>query len=360
VIAAADFGVAGDGASDNTGELIALRNHIRGGPDRRWLVEFEPGHYCYTDNRWAMFGDRDVVLDFNNSKVECFADAILPLGAGPIVWDVEYPVTKTAANPISPPGQLIADVRVGQDVAILVDAGDGFVPGDRVLVAGYIQQLTEDGTQGWGWPPNFRYFEWKRVAEVIDRNTLRFADPFRFEYLASWPDLVHGFNRLPYGAPRIWRCRLDDGRHTNRSLTIRNAHFIRGRNRQGGTFTPISGRGWDFRLEHCTGAGGTLLWPAESRRSEYLDCQLWCQQVELDKIAESVRFERCDIRNRLSGGGGSVLDVSFRDCNIYGFVQATPRRSWRFEGACNLYGGVHLSPGLTNTPFALTGTASPV
>jgi hypothetical protein len=41
-------------------------------------------------------------------------------------------------------------------------------------------------------------------------------------------------------------------------------------------------------------------------------------------------------------------------------VQATPRRSWRFEGACRFYGGVHLSTGLTNTPFALTSTAGPV
>ena len=36
--------------------------------------------------------------------------------------------------------------------------------------------------------------------------------------------ILHGGR--PYGAPRIWRCRLDDGRQTNRSLTIRNANFI--------------------------------------------------------------------------------------------------------------------------------------
>jgi hypothetical protein len=360
VLNAGDFNVIGDGQQHNTLELMALRDHIRAGPDRIWRVEFEPGHYCYLDNRWLMFGDRTVILDFNNSKVECFADAILPLGAGPISWVAEYPATPTAANRTTPPGHRIEDTRVGQDVARLVIGDDGFLAGDRVLVAGYIQQTNEDGSQGWGWPPNYRAFEWKRVAEVLDRNTLRFEDPFRFEYLESWPDLLHTFNNLPYGAPRIWRCRLDDGRHTNRSLTIRNATFIRGRNRAPGTFTPISGRGWDFRLEHCTAAAGTLLWPSEARRSDYIDCQLWCQQVELDKIAECVRFDRCDIRNRLSSGGAGAIEVSFRDCNFYGFVQATPRRSWRFEGACNLYGGVHLTPGLTNTPFALTGMAGPV
>jgi len=357
VLNAKDFNVIGDGQQHNTLELMALRDHIRAGPDWVWHVEFEPGHYCYADNRWALFGDRTVILDFNNSKVECFADAILPLGAGPISWVAEYPATPTVANRTTPPGHQIEDTKVGQDVARLVIGADGFVPGDRVLVAGYIQQTSQDGTEGWGWPPNFRAFEWKRIIEVIDRHTLRFEDPFRFEYLKSWPDLVHSFNGQPYGAPRIWRCRLDDGRHINRSLTIRNANFIRGRDRAPGTFTPIAPHGWHLTLENCTASPGTVCWPSEAKRNDYIDCQLWCEQVEMDKIVESVRFERCEIRNRLSSGGAGVLDATFRDCNFYGFVQGTPRRSWTVDG-CHFYAGVHLSTGLTNTPFALNSKAS--
>jgi len=357
---AKDFGVVGDGQQHNTLELIALRDHIRAGPDRIWHVEFEPGHYAYGDERWLLFGNRTVILEFNNSTVECLARPLLPLGAGPITWVAEYPATPTSANATSPPGYLIEDTEAGQDIARLVAGDDGFVAGDRVLVAGCIQQTSQDGTEGWGWPPNFKVFEWKRIVEVIDSSTLRFEDPFRFEYRTSWPDLVHSFNGLPYGAPRLWRCRLDDGRHINRSLTIRNANFIGGRDRAPGTFSPISPRGWHLALESCRADAGTVCWPSEARRNDYVDCQLWCHQVEMDKIVESVRFERCEIRNRLSSGGASVLDVSFRDCNFYGFVQATPRRSWTFEGACHFYGGVQLGPGLTNTPLALTGRASAV
>ena len=53
-----------------------------------------------------------------------------------------------------------------------------------------------------------------------------------------------------------------------------------------------------------------------------------------------------------------MLDVTFRDCNLYGFVQVTPR-SWRHEG-CRFYNGLHLSAGLTNTPFIIDGCAGDV
>ena len=364
ILQAADFDVHGDGQTDNTKFLAALRDHIRTGPDRIWHVEFEPGHYAYSDNRWAMFGDRTVILEFNHSTVECFADAILPLGAGPLVWKPEYPAPQNVD--IFIPGDLIESVSavakggfVQTDTVMLKEAVAGqYRRGDRVLVAGYIQQTTEDGTQGWGWPPNFRYFEWKRVAEVIDGDTLRFEDPFRYSYDARWPDLLHG--GWPYGAPRIWRCRLDDGRQINRSLTIRNANFIGGRSRLAGSFTPISGTGWHMRIEGCTASPETVCWPSVAKRNDFVDCRLSCQEVEMDKIVESVRFDRCEIRNRLASGGAGVLDVSFRDCNFYGFVQVTPRHFWRFEGACHFYNGLHYAAGLTNTPFALTSTANAV
>jgi hypothetical protein len=48
-------------------------------------VIFPPGgHVIYADNRWAEFGDREVVLDFAGSTAECPTDTILPGGAGPI------------------------------------------------------------------------------------------------------------------------------------------------------------------------------------------------------------------------------------------------------------------------------------
>ena len=109
-----DFGVKGDGQHHNVLELMALRDHIRGGPDRIWHVEFEPGHYAWGDERWAAFGNRTVVLEFNNSTVESLSRPLLPLGTGPISWMANYPVAPTVPNTTFSPGHRIESVARGR------------------------------------------------------------------------------------------------------------------------------------------------------------------------------------------------------------------------------------------------------
>ena len=133
-INAEDFGVVGDGERHNTLELIALRDHIRDGPDRVWQVEFEPGHYAYEDERWLLFGARTVVLEFNNSTVECKARPLLPLATNSISFDNEFPA-KHAFNKAA--GLLIESVEVNATEAKLAQPAPGhFLPGDAVLAAG--------------------------------------------------------------------------------------------------------------------------------------------------------------------------------------------------------------------------------
>jgi hypothetical protein len=360
---AQDFGVVGDGQQHNTPELMALRDHIRAGPDRIWQVEFEPGHYLYHDERWLNFADRTVILEFNGSSVECAARPFLPLGAGPIAWDAEFPATQTIANATIQAGHLIETAPAGaHEVRLKEAAPDYYRTGDLILVAGDLQQLSEDGTRGWGWPPNFARFGWHRVERMADAQTVLLADSLRYTYDANWPDFPTDFFGAPriYGAPRIFGGRLDDGREIIRSLTIRNANFIAGRNQPARTLTPLSGRGWHIRFENCSTGENTLCWPSECYRNDYVNCRFGGRHVEMDKIVEQCSMERCEVHGALTSGGGSVLDASFRDVRFYGLVQATPRRSWRFEGACHFEEGVMLSRGLTNTPFALTGTASQV
>jgi hypothetical protein len=354
-----DFGVVGDGQQDNTPELIALRDHIRAGPGATWHVNFQPGHYAYSDERWALFGDRTVILEFNDSTVECIARPLLPLGAGPITWNAEFPARPTIANTTVQAGHLIETAPAGaREVRLKESAPDYFRKGDLVLVAGDLQQFTEDGTRGWGWPPNFARFGWHRVERMADAQTV-LVDPLRYTYDANWPDFPTDFFGAPriYGAPRIFRGRLDDGRQIIRSLTIRNANFIAGRNRPAGTLTPLSARGWHIRFENCSTGENTLCWPSECYRNDHADCRFGGRQVEIDKIVEKCSMERCEVYGELTSGRGSALDVSFRDVRFYGSVRATPRRSWIMDG-CQFHNGVQLSAGLTDTPFALNGLAS--
>ena len=46
VLAAEDYGTVGDGQTDNTAGLMAIRDQVRAGTDRVWTVDFDPGHYC--------------------------------------------------------------------------------------------------------------------------------------------------------------------------------------------------------------------------------------------------------------------------------------------------------------------------
>ena len=349
-INAEDFGVVGDGERHNTLELIALRDHIRDGPDRVWQVEFEPGHYAYEDERWLSFGGRTVVLEFNNSTVECKARPLLPLATNTISFDNEFPA-KHAFNKAA--GLLIESVEVNATEAKLAQPAPGhFLPGEAVLAAGRIQQFNSDGTKGNGWPPNFRYFEWKLVRDMPDEQTVRFVDPFRFSYDAAWPDFLH--DNTPYGAPRLFRCLLGDGRRINRSLTIRNARFIKGRS-QVEERSALGLNGLHIRLENCTTADDVNCWPTVAKRVELVGCRLG--SMEMDKIVESVLLDGCEVYRGLSSGGAGVLDVRIKDTSLYGFVQATPRRSWIMDNS-HAYGGVMLSKGLTNTPLTLSGTAS--
>ena len=64
--------------------------------------------------------------------------------------------------------------------------------------------------------------------------------------------------------------------------------------------------------------------PTGAGRVEFMDCKIGSREIEMDKIVESVLFERCDLRAWRAAARG-VLNVRFIDCNIYGFMQGTPR-----------------------------------
>jgi hypothetical protein len=87
---------------------------------------------------------------------------------------------------------------------------------------------------------------------------------------------------------------------------------------------------------------------------DFIICRL--SRMEMDKIVEQVALNGCEVYGNLTSGGAGVLDAPVKDTSIYGFVRATPRRSWVFD-ECRAYDGVMMSKGLNHTPFALTSAA---
>lgn len=339
--------LVGDGQTDNSSGLLALRDTVRSAPDTPTVIEFPTGHYVYTDERWSSFGDREVILDFQGSQVECAARPFFPLGNGPIVWDLESGRGSTVV-----PGDLI-ESAAASDFAVLTAGADAYAPGDKVFIGGFIQQTSADGTRQFGWPPNFRFFEYGAVA-AVDGQEVRLTAPLRFSYDAGWPDLPGGFGGVVLGAARIWRLRLDDGRQVNRELTIRNANFVAGRDRT--EHTPLSPRGWHITIENCTTGPGTVVWPAEAKRLIYRGCNFGGESVELDKLVDTCRFESCTFTDPVTGGGACVLNATFEDCVFRNLVRLSPR-FMKFNAACMFHSTLQLSKGVANTPFRLTGKA---
>ena len=364
LIDASDFGLVGDSVTDNTMGLRRLRDHIRGLEDRPVVVDFEPGHYLYTDNTWWKFGERSVTLRFNGARVENVSEhawarswGLLPASNNPHGFspdDVPFSATETTV----PAGTRFhsADASAQQ---IQLFTPLPLIPGEAVLLTGYIQQVREvDGVrEGWGWPPNYRVYEYKTV-ESVDGNVVRFTERLRHAYDENWPDWeqtpLAGHTHL-YGAARLFLTQGTGWRQL-RSLRIQGAVFVANRNK---THTPLGFTGRKFELIGCRTEGEVHTYMNHVEDFEARDCDFG--RVEVDKINRRVRFDRCLHRGPLFSMGAGAEQLSLRDCDIMGDGVTglnTAGRNVRFEGTVRVHGKVVLwnSPTLSVPgPVVLTG-----
>lgn len=292
-------------------------------PPEGGVLTLEAGRtYTYTNEQWLTFGNRPVIIEGNGATLVSQARdrRIMPLGVGPILWD------GTTGNL----GQRIESVAAGERSLQLLEKGD-FSIGDAVLVAGYIQQITDDvPPKSWGWPPNFRYFEYHTV-EHVDGDAVILSEPLRFSYDASWTEYDGTAFGSPFifGAPRIWRWRHSDGRGPNLSLVVRNVTF------DGNSFGTSM---LHLRLENCM-IETPNFWPTICQSVELVNCTL--AGMEPDKIIESVTMEGGEVLGRLGGGGAGFLSLRFKNVRFREFVQFVGREIV-FEN-CRFDRGLHFA-----------------
>jgi hypothetical protein len=283
-------------------------------------------HLGYNDNRWLQFGERTVELDLEGGALECFAGPLLPIGVDPISWVVPYPTRETAENAIHPPGHLIGPVAAGSTVIRLVEpaAPGEFRPGDALLICGDVQQVNEDGTRGWGWPPNCRAIDWRRVA-VVDGQTIQLTEPLEFDYDGAWPDYPHGINArdVPFGRPRVFNARYGEQQMT-RSLTIRNGRLVRGRFAPAQHDVALALRALHIRLEDCEIGEGVHAFPTVAAAVEIARTTL--ATLEWDKLVGRALLQDCEVVGTVSGGSAGCLDVTLAGTRIGGQLAGIYRR----------------------------------
>ena len=295
-IHAADFGIIGDNFSDNTSQLLALREYLLDTPGT--TVKFKPGHYLYRNPYWLR-GVNNCVIDAYGARFENILErSVVPGGSDWVqdrgsIWLNDVPFIIHGATdlinnsgPVYFYGFLFSTATTQQTSITLKNSGDAvnFDAGDRVCIAGYNQFQSVIG-----FPPNYRYWEVLSVESVVDA-VVKFTTPIKHSYNENWRDSGG------YGKPRIIRLNRDAPNDYYRyidNLTIRGATFLPNRNNSSIYPTQTAFMGVrSLRLVDCT-------FPAKP----------------VSDFCEEIIFENCDIRASDSELGDKMNGtLTFNNC----------------------------------------------
>jgi hypothetical protein len=225
ILLASNYGIApGNSATVNDTGFAALKAAMAASPNTIWHVIFASGAYTYTNNRW-LWGIQNVIIDAYGASFQCTSSSDGNAGNQIPLYvndpfddsgDTPWPHT-TYVN-----GDLINTVASGAASVTTTTAGNAahYSAGMPVLLYGYDQQ-------GWGYPPNPRYFEYKTVLSAnASTGVVTFTDFLQNFYDSRWWDTLYGDGtQLYHGAPRILS--LQRANYTQANLIwIKGATFL--------------------------------------------------------------------------------------------------------------------------------------
>lgn len=322
-----DFGAVGDGRTNNTPALQALRNYLLKDTTRAYNILFPAGTYCYDNNNWlAQCGV--VTLHGDNAKLCCtygggYGGDKAPLSAPFFFRDYgnDRPGNWRGIENF---GYRINTANAGATSIKFITPSDAarFSVGDRVLIHGFDQQFG-------GYPPNMRYFEWNAVTAVdTTAGSLLLARGLKYQYRADWCDTNYS-EGVYAGKARV--CNLDriNGK-VLRSLTIRGIEFLINPNAPGPDDNAFQVCADDLLLENVVIPGES--WPGFNRTFTANNTQ-FRQTVQGDKWIDVAKFSKCSFAPTNSGttiaidAFTGVNNAIFEDCKIDGVPSLAPRRA---------------------------------
>jgi hypothetical protein len=200
IIDVSDFGIRGDGKTDNTSAFFKLRRHLMAHPEVGYTLVFPNGRYHYQDGFWLrgvrayrLLGNGSV---FCNIRPDRYHPQHRTLVLNPGMFtDLNRLPHGTEEHYTSQCGDLIADAVAGASTVELLDTPPAgrYVPGMPVLLHGFNMMLG-------GYPPSPKFFEWKEVKSVTGRR-ITLTSPLRHDYLKDWPGQTN--EPSSYGPPRL-------------------------------------------------------------------------------------------------------------------------------------------------------------
>lgn len=298
-----------------------------------FFLNFEPGRYQYNNNRWLM-GFNRVDVNARGAEFQC-----MHTGGVGFSWafqvptmfrDTIYETLEQTAAPLAKfksvaAGAMTVELENPQDAAL-------FAVGGRVYLYGFDQQ-------GYGYPPNARFFEVQRVAGLSGA-IVTFENPLRFRYDDRWPDLPgdHGI-----GPGRMMS--LDRENYTYpEHVAIRGATIVSGPVVPDGSVVVLGAR--NVLLE---GFHNAIIWPNESDKFVIRDSNLL--KLEMDKLVDTVIIDNCKTSDRITQGTGirhaiienSVIDSVGSNFIDYSGRKLTLRNNQFFSPPDHAFGWVGLS-----------------
>ena len=327
-LAAADFGIVGDGVTDSTDGFLALHARLLSDRGRMWQVEFPPGHYLTRASLWLANVGRVALFGYGASLQHLVANKGLFSPSEVFRHQVSrepFPAQQLFEHH---PGFRTRTVEAGSSI---VEFMSGVTPehvkaGAVALIAGFNQQTTnEDPPRSAGWPPNHRFAEFAEIAEVAD-GFVRLLHPLRHSYGEDWTDYDGDyFGPVRFGAPRLFLANRP-GYDVSRHIEIRGFRFLRSIGATG-----VNGVGFpcaltlvleDCVIQESDPSGASFVQIADRvilRRCKF-------DGLEVDKNLRHVLLDDCDIGERgLTSDGAGCEVLELRNTRLHGLCRINPR-----------------------------------
>ena len=317
-IIAEEFGVRSGKNWDQTAGLLRLRNHMVTNHNVHHHVTFRPGVYYYSNNRWlSNIGSATLIADgctFTNILSDAFDANNRPFNVNGIFQDHKDQPFPQGVSFHS--GIRIRSAAAGALVVRLSDPAeaDMLAAGMRVFVYSFDQQWN-------GYPPNLRFFEWRRVVAVEKiTGAIILEAPLRFGHDSLLPDTPID----PAFGPTVGSARIlpleRRNYHYPEILEIIGATFARNPNRPSSDAGGLVVAADTLILRDCRHEGA--LWPSENRLALYERCHI--ASVEVDKLCARVEFRNCRFDSPVIGATG-VNELVLNGCEIHGHIAVSPR-----------------------------------
>jgi hypothetical protein len=308
-----DFGARGDGVADDSSAFRAFRAWALSWQEThagRIRLELPPGTYRYAGayDPWLVKGIRKLVVDGPGAtlKVATKPASVFLGGLG----------QAESALP-RPSSARVASVSAGSYAVTLLkrEQASLFSVGDYAMMAGL-------DMMGYGFPTNPYFFQYVKIA-VIDsaKGVVRFEQPLREDYSASWPKYSSGTRYAPdQGGPATLYA-LDPSWDTEveyRGLTIDQPSQIYASGRKI-LFTDVRfPDGCPIPSHSETWIATRIVMAASPSRS--------CKFIEADKMVTDLRFEGGEVAS-IQFQSASIDRLIVQNANFTGGIIGTPKKA---------------------------------